>query len=172
MRTALFYLLLTLTAYLCQSVLRPLLLPVGLHLDFLLILVVHASFTHGGTSALLLAFLVGILSDVGFPPGLGFYPLFYLVVSLIAGLLWQNLNLQSIRYQAIFLGLCTLLQGGGLWLILFLQNPDLAGGMEIAQILAWRILVTAVLGPGLLYGLQHLERWFTAISHPEEYQEG
>lgn len=172
MRTVLIYLLLVLTAYVCQAVLWPLLVPLGLHVDLFMILVVHATFTHGALRAYALALLVGVLSDLGLPPGVGFGPLFYLVVVLLASVLWQNLNLQSRRYQAIFLGLCTLLQGWGLGLILMAHNTESAGVAEMARILVWRILVMVILGPLLLSALMRVERGLRTSPYPEEYQQG
>ena len=172
MRTVLLYLLLTLIAHLLQTVLLPSLAPAGLHVDFFLILAVHATFTHGATKGYVLAILVGILSDLGLPPGVGFGPLYYLVAVFLASVLWQNLNLQSRRYQAIFLGLCTLLQGWGLGLILMTHNTESAGVAEMARILVWRILVMAIFGPLLLSGLMRVERTLKTSPYPEEYQQG
>jgi hypothetical protein len=172
MRTVLLYLLLTLIAHLLQTVLLPSLAPAGLHVDFFLILAVHATFTHGVTKGYVLAILVGVLSDLGLPPGVGFGPLYYLVAVFLASVLWQNLNLQSRRYQAIFLGLCTLLQGWGLGLILMTHNAESAGVADMARILVWRILVVAIAGPVLLSALMRLERWQKTSPHPEEYQQG
>jgi hypothetical protein len=135
-------------------------------------LVVHATFTHGAPRAYALAIIVGVLSDLGLPPGVGFGPLFYLVVVLLASVLWQNLNLQSRRYQAIFLGLCTMLQGWGLGLILITHNVEPAGMGEMARILVWRVLVVAICGPLLLSGLMRLERALKISAYPEEYQHG
>ena len=172
MRTVLVYLLLVVTAYVCQTVLWPLLLPPGLYVDLFMILVVHATFTHGAPRAYVLAIIVGVLADLGLPPGVGFGPLFYLVVVLLASVLWQNLNLQSRRYQAIFLGLCTLLQGWGLGLILMTHNTESAGMGEMARILVWRILVVAIVGPLLLSGLIRVERGLKISPYPEEYTQG
>jgi hypothetical protein len=172
MRTVLIYLLLVLTAHVCQTVLWPLLLPPGLDVDLFMILVVHATFTYGAPRTYVLAIIVGILADLGLPPGVGFGPLFYLTVVLLASVLWQNLNLQSRRYQAIFLGLCTLLQGWGLGLILMTHNTESAGMAEMARILVWRILVVAIVGPLLLSGLMRVERRLKTSAYPEEYQQG
>jgi len=172
MRTVLIYILLVLTAYVCQTVLWPLLVPRGLYVDLFMILVVHATFTHGAPRAYTLAIIVGVLSDLGLPPGVGFGPLFYLVVVLLASVLWQNLNLQSRRYQAIFLGLCTLLQGWGLGLILMTHNTESAGMGEMARILVWRILIVAIFGPLLLSVLMRVERGLKTSTYPEEYQQG
>jgi hypothetical protein len=172
MRTVFIYLLLVLTAYVCQTVLWPSFAPLGLHVDLFMILVVHATFTHGAPRAYVLAIIVGVLSDLGLPPGVGFGPLFYLVVVLFASVLWQNLNLQSRRYQAIFLGLCTLMQGWGLGLILVAHNTESAGLAEMARILVWRVLVVAVFGPLLLSGLMRMERGLKHSPYPEEYQQG
>jgi hypothetical protein len=172
MRTVLLYLLLALTAHLCQTVLCPLLVPPGLHVDLFLILAVHATFTHGATRGYVVAILVGVLCDLGLPPGVGFGPLYYLVAVFLASVLWQNLNLQSRRYQAMFLGLCTLLQGWGLGLILMAHNSESAGVAEMARILVWRILVVAIVGPMLLSALMWLERGLKTFPYPEEYQQG
>jgi hypothetical protein len=172
MRTVLLYLLLAFTAHLLQTVLWPALVPAGLHVDFFLILAVHATFTHGATRGCVLAILVGVLSDLGLPPGVGFGPLYYLVAVLLASVLWQNLNLQSRRYQAIFLALCTLLQGWGLGLILMTHNTESAGVAEMARILVWRILVVAIVGPVLLSTLMRLERRLKTSPYPEELQQG
>jgi hypothetical protein len=172
MRTVLLYLLLALTAHLLQTVLWPSLVPAGLHVDFFLILAVHATFTHGATRGYALAILVGVLSDLGLPPGVGFGPLYYLVAVFLASVLWQNLNLQSRRYQAIFFGLCTLLQGWGLGLILLAHNTESAGVVEMARILVWRILIMAIVGPVLLSALIRLERGLKTSPSPEEYQQG
>jgi hypothetical protein len=172
MRTVFLYLLLSLIAYICQSVLYPLLLPSQLRVDLLLILVVHASFTHTVDRALMLGLFAGILSDMGMPPGLGFHPLFYPVVTLIASLLWQSLNLQARRYQGVFLGVCALSQGLGLWTIMTVQDSELAGTAHMFQILAWRTLVTAFVGPLILQGIGRLSHWFAAVMIPQEYQEG
>jgi len=172
MRTALMYLLFVLTAYVCQTVLWPLFMPPGLYVDFFMILVVHATFTHGAPRAYALAIIVGVLSDLGLPPGVGFGPLFYLVVVLLASVLWQNLNLQSRRYQAIFLALCTLLQGWGLGLIVIAHTTETAGMAEMARILVWRILIVAIFGPLLLSVLMRVERGWKPSGYPEEYQQG
>jgi hypothetical protein len=137
-----------------------------------MILVVHATFTHGAPRAYILAIIAGVLADLGLPPGVGFGSLFYLVVVLLASVLWQNLNLQSRRYQAIFLGLCTLLQGWGLGLILMTHTTESGGTAEMARILVWRILVMAIVGPLFLSGLMRVERGLKTSPYPEEYQQG
>lgn len=173
MRALAFYLLLLLLVYVCQSVLFPLLLPPELRLDLILVLIIHASFARGLQAGLSVALLGGVLADVGSPSGVGgFHLLLYLLLALVGSLLWQNLNLQSHRYRAIFLGVCSLIQGGGLWIVLKLHNPYLAGGLHLLKTLAGRTTLMVLLGPLLLYGLEKLEYWLMSVTRVQEYQQG
>lgn len=140
-------------------------------MDLFLILVVHSSFTHGLPWTLVLAFFLGLLMDVGLPLKGCLHPLIYLGVALLASMLWQNLNLHSRRYQGIFLALCTLLEGGGIWLILGLQGAEFVEGSYMLQTLAWRSVTAGLLGPVLLAALERLQQWlvsFNKIQYPQE----
>ena len=108
MRKVFLYLILILGTYLCQSVLYPVLLVPELRVDLFLILVVYSSFSHSRSWTLALALFLGLLMDLGLPLKGCFHPVIYLGIALVGTLLWQNLNLHSRRYQAVFLGLCRL----------------------------------------------------------------
>jgi hypothetical protein len=172
MHRAFVYIALGFVAYLCQTVLYPALVPPELRVDLFLILVVHLCFSYGRTWTLLLALFLGLLMDVGLPVKGCFHPLVYMIVVLLGSLLWQNLNLHSRRYQAIFFGFCALLEGGGIWMILRLQNPELAGIPYIAQIMVWRTAATVLIGPLLLSGLEQLDNWLSTLDHIQESQQG
>ena len=95
----------------------------------------------------------------------------YLGIALVGSLLWQNLNLHSKRYQAVFLGLCALIEPVCIWILLELQSAEFTKAPYVLQIVAWRTLATALVGPLLLIGLELLDRWLTSISKLQESQE-
>ena len=109
--------------------------------------------------------------DVGLPLRGCYHPLIYLVIALLASSLWQNLNLHTKRYQAIFLGLCTLLAGSGMWIIIWLQGAEFADISYALQMLAGRTVATALVGPFLLAGLERLDLWLGALNNLQESQE-
>jgi hypothetical protein len=86
-------------------------------------------------------------------------------------MLWQNLNLQSRRYQAFFLGLCTLLEGVGIRTIFVLQDAGFAETSHFLVVLAARTITTALVGPLLLAGLERLDQWLLSLSVFRESQE-
>jgi len=172
MHKAFVYLALSVGAYLCQTVLYPALVPPELRVDLFLILVVHCCFSYGRTSTLLLALFLGLLMDVGLPVKACFHPLLYMTVVLLGSLLWQNLNLHSRRYQAVFFGLCALLEGGGVWMILEVQASGIAGIPYMMQIMAWRTMATTLVGPLMLSGLEQLDNWLNTLDNLQESQQG
>lgn len=171
MLSTLLYVLLAIGAYVCQSVLYPVLLVPGLRVDLFLILLLHASFSYPRSRTLVLALFFGLFMDVGLPVKGCYYPLIYLGIALFASMLWQNLDLHSRRYQAIFLGLCTLLEGGGMRTILWLQGAEFVETRYMLQILAGRTVAIALVGPLLLAGLERLENWLNAFTSLRESQE-
>jgi hypothetical protein len=86
-------------------------------------------------------------------------------------MLWQNLNLHSRRYQALFLGLCTLLEGVGIKTILVLQDAGFVETSRFLIILAARTITTAFIGPLLLAGLEKLDQWLLHLRVFRESQE-
>ena len=171
MRTVFIYIVLILGAYTCQTVLYTALLPTQLRVDLLLIMVVHFGFSHPRPRALVLALFLGLLMDVGLPLKGCIHPLFYLAIALLASLLCQNLNLHSRRYQGIFLGLCALVEGGGIWIVLWLQGGKFAEGPYLLQLLGCRAMATALIGPLLSSGMERLDQWVGSLSHLQESQE-
>ena len=171
MRPFFLYVLLALGAYVCHTVLYPVLIIPPLRVDLFLILLLHASFTYGISRTLVLALFFGLLMDVGLPLKGCYYPLIYLGIALLASLLWQNLNMHTRRYQALFLGLCTLLTGGGVWAILWLQGAEFADTPYVLRILAGRTVATALVGPFLLAGLERLDQWLKTFKNLQESQE-
>ena len=109
--------------------------------------------------------------DVGLPLRGCFHPLIYLGIALLASMLRQNLNLHSRRYQAFFLGLCTLIQGVGIRTILGLQDAGFAETGYFLRVLAWRIIIAALVGPLLLAGLERLDQYLAIFMVHKESQE-
>lgn len=159
MRTFLVYLLLILTAYLCQTVLYPIFLIPELRIDLFLILLLHFSFSYERSRALVLALFLGLLMDVGLPLKGFFHPLIYLAIALLATLLRQNLNLHSRYYQALFLALCTLLAGVSIRLVLGLQDAGFTETRYFMRVLAGRTITIALVGPLLLASLERVDQW-------------
>jgi hypothetical protein len=164
------YLILVIGAYLCQTVLYPVVLAPELRVDLFLILVVHFSFSCGRAWTLVTALFLGLLMDVGLPVKGSFHPLLYMAVALAGSVLWQNLNLQSRRYQAVFFGVCSLLEGLGIWVLLRLQSAEVAATPYLVQILVGRVMSTSLCGPLLLSVLEMLDNWLN--SYLQEFQEG
>ena len=171
MPTFILYLLLTLGAYLCQTVLFPAFLMPELRIDLFLVLLLHFSFSYERSKALILALLLGLLMDVGLPLRGSFFPLIYLAIALLASMLRHNLNLHSRRYQALFLGLCALIEGVGVRTILALQDAGFAEAGYFLKLLAWRTIITALIGPLLLAGLEKADQYISAFIVPRESQE-
>ncbi|MEJ2365497.1 MAG: hypothetical protein P8017_12620 [Deltaproteobacteria bacterium] len=171
MATFILYLLLTLGAYLCQTVLYPAFLMPELRIDLFLVLVLHFSFYYERSKALILALLLGLLMDVGLPLRGSFFPLIYVAIALLASMLRHNLNLHSRRYQALFLGLCALIEGVGVRTILALQDAGFAEAGYFLRLLAWRTIVTALVGPLLLAGLEKTDQYLSAFTVRRESQE-
>ncbi len=165
------YLLLILGAYLCQTVIYPALLIPALRVDLFLVILLHFSFSSQRYRALVLALLLGLLKDVGLPLKGCYYPLIYLGIAFLAPMLWQNLNLHTRRYQALLLGLCALLEGGGIWTFLWLQGAELAQTSYVLKIAAVRTVATVLVGPLLLAGLERLEHWLNIFNNLQESQE-
>ena len=165
------YMVLALGAYLCQTVLFPIFLPPELRIDLFLVLLLHFSFYHERSKTLVLALFLGLLMDVGLPLRGCFHPLIYLGIALLASILRQNLNLHSRRYQAFFLGLCTLIQGVGIRTILSLQDAGFAETGYFLRVLAWRIIIIALVGPLLLAGLERLDQYLAIFMVHKESQE-
>ena len=86
-------------------------------------------------------------------------------------MLRQNLNLHSRRYQALFLGLCALIEGVGVRTILALQDAGFAEAGYFLKLLAWRTIITALIGPLLLAGLEKADQYISAFIVPRESQE-
>ena len=171
MRTFILYLILALGAYLCQTVLYPAFLMPELRIDLFLVLLLHFSFFYERSKGLILALFLGLLMDVGLPLRGCFYPLIYLSIALLASMLRQNLNLHSRRYQAFFLGLCALIEGVGVRTILGLQDAGFAEAGYFLRLLAWRTIITALVGPLLLAGLERVDRHLSAFIVHRESQE-
>lgn len=171
MRSILLYVLLALGAYVCHSVLYPVLLVPALRVDLFLVMILHASFSYPRSRTLVLALFFGLLMDVGLPLKGCYYPLIYLGIALLASLLWQNLNLHSRRYQALFLGLCTLIESGGILTILWLQGAEFVDTPYVLKILAGRTVAIALVGPLLLVGLERLDKWLNTFTNLQESQE-
>ena len=119
----------------------------------------------------MLALFFGLLMDVGLPLKGCHYPLIYLGIALLASLLWQNLNLHTRRYQALFLGLCTLIEGGGIRTILWVQGAEFVDTPYVLKILAGRTVAIALVGPLLLAGLERLDKWLNTFTNLQESQE-
>ncbi|MCG6945825.1 MAG: hypothetical protein LJE87_10835 [Deltaproteobacteria bacterium] len=171
MRTFFLYFLLILGAYLCQTVLYPIFVVSELRVDLFLVLLVHFSFSLQRSKALVMALFLGLLMDVGLPLKGLVYPLIYFGVALLASMLWQNLNLHSRRYQAFFLGLCTLFEGVGVRTILVLQDAGFAETSHFLVVLATRTITAALVGPLLLAGLERLDQWLLHLGVFRESQE-
>jgi cell shape-determining protein MreD len=171
MRTFFLYFLLILGAYLCQTVLYPIFVVSELRVDLFLVLLIHFSFSLKRSKALVMALFLGLLMDVGLPLKGLVYPLIYFGVALLASMLWQNLNLHSRRYQAFFLGLCTLFEGVGVRTILVLQDAGFAETSHFLVVLATRTITAALVGPLLLAGLERLDQWLLHLGVFRESQE-
>ncbi|UCE83287.1 MAG: hypothetical protein JSV47_01710 [Deltaproteobacteria bacterium] len=171
MRTFFLYLVLILGAYLIQTVLYPALVVPELRVDLFLIILLHFSFSYKRSRALVLALILGLLMDVGLPMQGFFHPLLYLGIALLSSLLWQNLNLHSRRDQAIFVGICTLLEGIGIWAILALQDTEFAATNYLLRILVGRTIAASLVGPLLLAGLERLDQWIGDLAELQESQE-
>jgi hypothetical protein len=171
MRTFFLYFLLILGAYLCQTVLYPIFVVSELRVDLFLVLLIHFSFSLERSKALVMALFLGLLMDVGLPLKGLVYPLIYFGVALLASMLWQNLNLHSRRYQAFFLGLCTLFEGVGVRTILVLQDAGFAETSHFLVVLATRTITAALVGPLLLAGLERLDQWLLHLDVFRESQE-
>ncbi|UCG14459.1 MAG: hypothetical protein JSU72_08435 [Deltaproteobacteria bacterium] len=171
-RNVFVYLVLILGAYLFQTVLYPLFILPELRIDLFLILVIHSSFSQGKSRTLVLALFLGLLMDVGLPLKGFFHPLIYLGVALLASPLWHNLNLHSRHYQAIFIGICAMLEGGAIWIILRLQGAELAEVPNMLQILVWRSLTSSLVGPFLLSALERLDQWLSTLMVLQESKQG
>lgn len=171
MRTFFLYLVLILGAYLCQTVLYPIFVVPELRVDLFLVLLLHFSFSYERSKALVMALFLGLLMDVGLPLQGWVHPLIYLGLALLASMLWQNLNLHSRRYQAFFLGLCTLLEGLGIRTILVLQDAGFAETSHFLIVLAGRTITIALVGPLLLAGLERLDQWLSSFGVLRKSQE-
>ncbi len=171
MRTFILYSVLALGAYLCQTVLYPAFLMPELRIDLFLVLLLHFSFFYERSKGLILALFLGLLMDVGLPLRGCFFPLIYLGIALLASMLRQNLNLHSRRYQAFFLGFCALIEGAGVRTILSLQDAGFAEAGYFLRLLAWRTIITALVGPLLLAGLERVDRYLSAFIVHQESQE-
>jgi hypothetical protein len=171
MRTFFLYFLLILGAYLCLTVLYPVFVVPELRVDLFLVLLLHFSFFYERSKALVMALFMGLLMDMGLPLKGWVHPLIYIGLALLASMLWQNLNLQSRRYQAFFLGLCTLLEGVGIRTIFVLQDAGFAETSHFLVVLAARTITTALVGPLLLAGLERLDQWLLSLSVFRESQE-
>lgn len=170
MRALFLYLLLILGAYVCHTVLYPVMLADSLRVDLFLILLLHASLSYERSRTLVLALFLGVLMDVGLPLRGCYHPLIYLGIALLALSLRQNLNLHTRRYQAIFLGLCTVLEGCGIWIIMWLQGAEFVETRYALQILAGRTIATVLVGPFLLAGLERLDLWLGTLDSLQESQ--
>jgi cell shape-determining protein MreD len=171
MRTFFLYFFLILGAYLCQTVLYPIFVISELRVDLFLVLLLHFSFSIERSKALVMALFLGLLMDVGLPLQGWVYPLIYLGLALLASMLWQNLNLHSRRYQALFLGLCTILESVGIRTILLLQDAGFAETSHFLLVVTARTITTALVGPLLLAGLERLDKMVVTISFFRESQE-
>jgi len=164
MRFFLLYFMLVLGAYLCQTVLYPVFLIPELRIDLFLVVLLHFSFFYERSKTIILALFLGLLMDVGLPLRGCFYPLIYIAIALMALMLRQNLNLHSRRYQALFLGFCTLFEGFAIRMILALQDAGFAEAGYFLTMLAWRTLITALVGPLLMAALEQLDQYFTSFN--------
>jgi len=171
MRTFALYLMLVLGAYLCQTVLFPIFLIPELRIDLFLVLLLHFSLFYERSKTIILALFLGLLMDVGLPLRGCFYPLIYIAIALMALMLRQNLNLRSRRYQAFFLGFCTLFEGFAIRIILALQDAGFAEAGYFFMLLAWRTVMTAVVGPLLLAALEQLDQYFISFNFLPESRE-
>jgi rod shape-determining protein MreD len=171
MRTFILYVVLTLGAYLCQTVLYPAFIMPELRIDLFLVLLLHFSFSYERTKTLILALFLGLLMDVGLPLRGCFYPLIYIGIALLALILRQNLNLHSRRYQAFFLGLCALIEGVGVRTILALQDGGFVEAGYFLRLLVWRTIMTALVGPLLLAALERVDQYLSAFIVHQESQE-
>ena len=171
MRTFFLYSLLILGAYVCQTVLYPIFVVPELRVDLFLVLLLHFCFSLERSKALVMALFLGLLMDVGLPLQGWLHPVIYLGLALLASMLWQNLNLHSRRYQAFFLGLCTLLEGVGIRTILALQDAKFAETSHFLIVLAARTITIALVGPLLLAGLERLDQWLLSLGVFRESQE-
>lgn len=171
MRTFFLYFLLILGAYLCQTILYPIFVISELRVDLFLVLLLHFSFSYERSKALVMALFLGLLMDVGLPLQGWIHPLIYLGLALLASMLWQNLNLHSRRYQAFFLGLCTILESVGIRAILVLQDAGFAETSHFLLVVTARTITTALVGPLLLAGLERLDRLVLTISFFRESHE-
>jgi rod shape-determining protein MreD len=171
MITFILYLVLALVAYLCQTVLYPAFLMPELRIDLFLVLLLHFSFSYERSKTLILALFLGLLMDVGLPLRGCFYPLIYLGIALLALMLRQHLNVRSRRYQAFFLGFCALIEGVGVRIILGLQDAGFAEAGYFLRLLAWRTIITALIGPLLLAGLEIADQYLSAFIVHRESQE-
>ncbi len=171
MRTFLLYLVLVLGAYLCQTVLYPIFIIPELRIDLFLVLLLHFSFSYERSKTMVLALFLGLLVDVGLPLKGCFHPLIYTGIALMATMLRQNLNLHSRRYQAFFLGFCTLLEGLGIRTILALQDAGFAEAGYFLSVLAWRTITAALVGPLLMAGLERLDQYLSFFHVIKESQQ-
>lgn len=171
MRTFIVYMVLALGAFVCQTVLYPAFLIPELRIDLFLVLLIHFSFSYQRSKTLVLALFLGLLMDLGLPLRGCFYPLIYVSIALLAFILRQNLNLQSRWYQALFLGLCTLIEGLGVRTILGLQDAGFAESGYFLRLMAGRIIITALIGPLLLAGLKRVDQYLSAFIIHKESQE-
>jgi rod shape-determining protein MreD len=162
---------LALGAFVCQTVLYPAFLIPELRIDLFLVLLIHFSFSYQRSKTLVLALFLGLLMDLGLPLRGCFYPLIYVSIALLAFILRQNLNLQSRWYQALFLGLCTLIEGLGVRTILGLQDAGFAESGYFLRLMAGRIIITALIGPLLLAGLKRVDQYLSAFIIHKESQE-
>ena len=96
MRTFILYVVLTLGAYLCQTVFYPTFIMPELRIDLFLVLLLHFSFYNERSKTLILALFLGLLMDVGLPLRGCFYPLIYIGIALLALMLRQKLNLRML----------------------------------------------------------------------------
>ena len=171
MRTFLFCLILVFGAYLCQTVLYPIFLIPELRIDLFLVLLLHFSFFYERSKAIILALFLGLLMDVGSPLRGCFYPLIYIAIALMALMLRQNLNLHSRRYQAFFLGFCALFEGLAIRMILALQDAGFVEAGYFFMVLAWRTLITALVGPLLLAALEQFDQYISGFTFFPESRE-
>jgi len=171
MRTFFIYLLLIVAAYISQTVLFPIFLIPELRIDLFLVLLLHFTFSYERSKVLVLALFLGVLMDLGLPLRGFFHPLIYLAIALLASLLWQNLDLRNWLYQALFLALCTLLEGLGIRLVLGLQDAGFAETRYFLMVLAGRTITVALVGPLLLAGLERVDQWLSSFRIHQESQE-
>ncbi len=171
MRIFLLYLVLVLGAYLCQTVLYPIFVIPELRIDLFLVLLLHFSFSYERSKTMVLALFLGLLVDVGLPLKGCFHPLIYTGIALMATMLRQNLNLHSRRYQAFFLGFCTLLEGLGIRTILALQDAGFTEASYFLSVLAWRTITAALVGPLLMAGLERLDQYLSFFHVIKESQQ-